>query len=183
MNYCAGDGVREGGCLRMKQEVQSSNGRKWYAINTNPRSEDMVQSILGTNFEVFLPKMQVNKRRKKRRTIEPLFPGYLFVKLDLNASLWSKIKFTHGVRKILSFGKEPISVPNEVIEIIRSKSAKLVASKHKAPFKQGATVRFTNGPFRGLEGVFTGETAGKDRVKILLQTLYRIAPVEVSLKT
>src|SRR3989304_761823 len=183
MNYYAGDGIRKGGCLGMKQEVQSSNGRKWYAINTNPRSEDMVQSILGTNFEVFLPKIQVNKRRKKRRTIEPLFPGYLFVKLDLNASLWSKIKFTHGVRKILSFGKEPIPVPNKVMGIIRSKSAQMNSSKQETPFKQGDTVRFTDGPFRGLEGIFTGETAGKDRVKILLQTLYRIAPVEVSLNT
>ena len=165
----------------MKQEVPSSKRDKWYAINTNPRSEDMVQNILEANFEVFLPRIEVNKRRKKQRTIEPLFPGYLFVKLDLNASLWSKIKFTQGVRKILCFGKEPIPVPNKVMEIIRSKSALMNSSKQETPFNRGDVVRFTNGPFRGLEGIFTGERAGKDRVKILLKILYRAAPVEASL--
>ena len=166
----------------MKQEVQISKKYKWYALNTNPRSEDMVQSLLATNFEVFLPKIPV-KSRKRRSGIEPLFPGYLFVRLDLGAPHWTQIKFTHGVRKILCFGQQPIPIPDEIMKIIRSRSAKENYLKLETPFKEGDTVRFTNGPFRGLEGVFTGETAGKDRVKILLQTLYRIAPVEVSLKT
>ena len=83
----------------------------------------------------------------------------------------------------MCFGQQPIPIPDEIMKIIRSRSAKENYLKLETPFKEGDTVRFTNGPFRGLEGVFTGETAGKDRVKILLQTLYRIAPVEVSLKT
>lgn len=145
----------------------------WYAVNTNPRCEDMVGSFLNRDgFETLLLKIK-NSRRK---IMDPLFPGYLFIKLDLNKPDWVRIKYMYGVRKILSYGDTPIPVPEEIIASIKQQSTQDNNFFTNAlSLKEGDNVRFLKGPFEGLEGVFTGEVSGKERVKILLKAINRWA--------
>ena len=142
---------------------------KWFAINTNPRCEDIVCSILKRDgFEVLLPKV---KNSRKNKT-EPLFPGYLFVRLDLSLSNWVKIKYMHGVRKILSQGDALIPIPEKIITVIKCKNVDDNTFLLKAlSLKEGDKVRFLKGPFEGLEGEYSGEVSGNDRVKILLKAI------------
>lgn len=140
----------------------------WFAINTNPRSEDMVSSLLSqAGFEVFLPKIK-NSRKNK---VDPLFPGYLFVRLNLQVQNWVRIKYLHGVRKILSYGDTFIPIPETMIAIIKRQSIKDNFIINKLALKAGDKVRFLKGPFEGLEGRFSGEISGRERVKILLEAV------------
>lgn len=159
-------------------ELRRLNSHKWYAINTNPRCEDLVyRTLTNASFEVFLPKINTKKHLKEVK--EPLFPGYLFVRLNTELSNWVKIKYTPGVRKILSYGDTPTPVPEEIIITI-SEKIKGYAYSHKVlPFIKGDRVKFTKGPFEGLEGMFTGEVSGKDRVRILLEAIYWSSTVEI----
>ena len=159
---------------------------RWFVINTNPRCEDLVcQLLIKESFEVFLPKVQ--KRSSKReassskKALEPLSPGYLFVRLNLNAPGWAKIKYLQGVRKVLSFGDSPVPVSEEIISSIKQKIKSGGYAKKSLSLKAGDKVRFAKGPFEGLEGIFTGEVSGKERVKVLLKAIYSWAfTVEVS---
>ncbi|MFQ5486682.1 MAG: transcription termination/antitermination NusG family protein, partial [Desulfobacterales bacterium] len=61
--------------------------RSWYVLHTRSRFENVVsESLINKSMEVFLPKIQVKSRRRDRKMLirVPLFPGYLFVKTDLN---------------------------------------------------------------------------------------------------
>jgi transcriptional antiterminator RfaH len=140
---------------------------KWYAINTNPRCEDMVYSLLNQEgFQAFLPKI-----KNKQDLIEPLFPGYLFISLDVGLSNWVKIKYLHGVRRILSLGGKPMPVPESIIATIDQSLKDGNYSRRALSLKAGDRIRFTRGPFEGLEGLFTGEVSGKERVKVLLRAI------------
>jgi len=128
------------------------------------------------SFEAFLPKIP---KKSRKRVEEPLFPGYLFVRLNLGLSNWVKIKYFPGVRKILSFGNNPTPVPEAIIATIKQKIKSNDYSYKVLPFKKGDRVRFAKGPLEGLEGIFTGEVSGKDRVKILLEAVRWASIVEV----
>ncbi len=151
------------------ENYSKDKDQKWYVINTNPRCEGVVSSILSRDgFEVLLPK--VKNSGKKR--IEPLFPGYLFICLDLSLSNWVKIKYLHGVRTFLSYGNNLIPIPKTIIDSLKHKDINekngLIAD---LSIKKGDKVRFLKGPFEGLEGSYIGELSGKDRVKILLNAI------------
>jgi transcriptional antiterminator RfaH len=154
---------------------QSDNSTKWYVINTNPRCEDLVYYVLKReSFEVFLPK--IDKKFKKEK--EPLFPGYLFVRFNPRLSNWVKIKYLQGVRKILGYGNTPTPVPETIIKAVIERVSRGCFFE-KLPFKAGDRVRFMRGPFAGLEGKFTGELSGKERVKVLLEAINWAFKVEV----
>ena len=61
----------------------------WYVAQTHPRAEMKASQHLGRQgFEVYLPRY-LKKRRHARRTdtiAAPLYPGYLFVAIDLETS-------------------------------------------------------------------------------------------------
>jgi len=141
----------------------------WYAINTNSKCEDLVYRILTNEaLEVFLPKIL---KKSSRRIYEPLFPGYLFARLNLNSHDWAKIKYLRGVRKILSFGNNPAPISEEIIASIKHRIVNDDLGTELLSFKTGDKVRFTKGPFEGLEGIFTGEISGQERVKVLLKAI------------
>jgi len=150
------------------------NKTKWYVVNTNPRCEELVATLLKKEgIEAFLPKLK-NHHQK----MEPLFPGYLFINFNSNNSNWSKINFTQGVRKLISFGGRPVPVPEKIIHLIGYGVAKRGYVVEKLNLRPGDRVRFNKGHLAGLEGKFTGEVSGKERVKILLETIYRPFTVE-----
>jgi transcriptional antiterminator RfaH len=151
---------------------------KWYVINTKPRREDLVFMLLRNHgFEAFLPKIN---SRKKDKDLEPLFPGYLFVKLDLTDPKWIKVKYLPGVRRVVSYGNQPAVLSDKIVSLIKDRLKRNdYQSKKLLKLKKGDRVRFITGPFCDLEGIFTGELAGRDRVRILLNTLYLSLKVEV----
>ena len=96
----------------------------WYAVYTQPRKEGLAYEHLERQeFEVFFPRHL--KRRSHARKVEdvpsPLFPRYLFAAFDLAESGWRVIRSTRGVIDLVRNGLDPVSVPETVIEEIRSR--------------------------------------------------------------
>jgi transcription antitermination factor NusG len=126
----------------------------WFAIRVRSRNEKIIASALHSKgYEVFLP-LYDSKRRWSDRVKElelPLFPGYLFCRLDIQKRL--PILKTPGVIDILGFSKTPVPIDETEIAAIQS----IVASRLNAepwPFlKVGQTVRVERGPLLGLEGI------------------------------
>ena len=76
----------------------------WYIIHTRSRHEVKVEADLTRKgLQTFLPKLMVRSRRRDRLQIleTPLFPGYLFVRTDLNEWAHYNINRTFGVVRIL----------------------------------------------------------------------------------
>jgi transcriptional antiterminator RfaH len=156
---------------------------KWCAVNTKPRNEDLAAKHLEfKGIEVFLPKIEITRKKgsSKMKRIEPLFPGYLFVKVPLAFESVGKVGWTPGVRRLLCSGDLPVAVPDEVVALIRERIGPrdhlTPRPEEEFPVGTGVAVRF--GPFAGLLGLVERPISARGRVKVLLQLLHGVMSVE-----
>jgi transcription antitermination factor NusG len=151
----------------------------WFALQVRARHEIGVAEYLkGKGYEWFLPLYKSKKRWSDRiKEVEsPLFPGYLFCRLNPQNRL--PILKTPGVTQIVGYNHVPIPVDEAEIHAIRT----LVASgipNQPCPFLEvGNRVRIESGALRGLEGVLM-ELKGKRRLVLSITLLQRSVAVEV----
>ncbi|MFH7611721.1 transcription termination/antitermination NusG family protein, partial [Pseudomonas syringae pv. tagetis] len=52
---------------------------------------------------------------------EPLFAGYLFIRMDQVQDNWYPIRSSRGVSRIVTFGGQPVPVRDHLIEQIRQR--------------------------------------------------------------
>jgi transcription antitermination factor NusG len=152
----------------------------WYAIHVRCRSEQATAShISGKGYELFLPTYREVRRWSDRKKVAvlPLFPGYLFCRLDLRTRL--PILQTPGVIDVVSFGGKAAPVdPLEISVIQRMMTAKQNLRPH--PYvRQGDRVRLTEGPLAGVEG-FLVRQKPSHRLVVSVALLQRSVGVEVS---
>jgi transcriptional antiterminator RfaH len=146
----------------------------WYLLRTKPRQEAVAkENLRRQNFRAFLPLYRCSRRKQGRWTevAEPMFPGYLFIPLDLLLQNCDPIRSTRGVSGFVRFGLEPAPVPDAVVEELIA--AEAVRNRQIPPlFKPGDAVAIVAGGFSGLKAIFQAEK-GADRVILLLDLLGR----------
>jgi transcriptional antiterminator RfaH len=146
----------------------------WAVARTLVRREKFAADHLeGAGFETFAPKT----------TTGPLFPGYLFVRIG---DVWRAIDRTIGVLELVKFGEAPARCPEREVEalmdrvdpdgLIRLPDPPKPARRKAIPI--GAKVKIASGPFRGLTGIYAGQTP-RERERILLNLLGGQRPVEL----
>jgi transcriptional antiterminator RfaH len=144
---------------------------RWYLIQCKPREEARaLENLERQEFVCYRPVRAVERYRdgRTRASDEPLFPGYLFIRLDRVTDNWYAINSTRGVHQIVRFGEYPLPVPDDLIEGIRARQA---ASLAREPYlKPGDRVRIEAGAFAQTEAIFLVDD-GNHRVVLLLNIL------------
>jgi transcriptional antiterminator RfaH len=151
----------------------------WYALYTNPRKEYQVKALLKSQgIEVYLPTILRKTRRRDRPETKVYFPCYLFARLDFTVTPRSSIAWMPGIRRIVGTGEQPAIVAEEIVELIRRRlhGAEQVGYGN---LKQGDRVRIISGPLRDLDAVFDQPLSAAQRVRILLQVMGRLTPVDI----
>ncbi len=157
------------------QTDESAGNNLWYAIHTHPKEEDRATSNLRAwNVETFNPKIRERRFNPFTGTPiyekKPLFPRYIFARFDAG-SLLSKVCFTRGVHRVVRFGDGPVPVEDEIIAFIKARTGEDGLIRLGEQFQPGDDVTVTDGPLRGLNGIFERELKGTDRVTILLRAI------------
>ncbi len=151
----------------------------WYALYTKPKKEHQVNALLqGRGIETYLPAVRRRVRRRDRPDRVVYFPCYLFARLDLRLIPRSSITWMPGMRHIVSADNQPTVVADEIVELIRRRLEDAEEVGY-GRLKQGDPVRITSGPLRDLEAVFDQPLSATDRVRILLDVMGRMTPVEI----
>jgi transcription elongation factor/antiterminator RfaH len=153
----------------------------WYVLHTKSRFENVVfEGLTQKAVEAFLPKIKVrSKRRDRRLMIEvPLFPGYLFVRTDLNPYRHLEIVKTTGAVRLIGAKTGPVSVPEQTVDSLKI----MVASEHPIVtgnrLRKGDRVMVLSGPFAGVIGTFVRHR-GHGRVVVNIELLGQHAGVDV----
>jgi transcription antitermination factor NusG len=149
---------------------------QWWAIRTRSRAEHVVADRLaGQDCDVFLPRYlePVEWSDRVHETRRPLFPGYLFARLDPPQR--ERANCTPGVAQILG---EPI--PASQIESVRIAGA---ATGHITPcsYRTGDLVRIESGPLTGCIGLV--DRPYKNRLILRIDLLRRAISVEIDRST
>jgi transcriptional antiterminator RfaH len=153
-------------------DVSTSQAR-WYVIQCKRREEfRALEHLERQEFSCYLPTLTVEERRNGRKldAREPLFPGYVFIKLDDVSDNWHPIRSTRGVIQIVRFGEHPLPVQDEIVETIRER---LAGNPPRVPYlRPGERVVVTEGCFADMEAIFVADD-GDERVMILMNILNR----------
>jgi len=157
---------------------------QWYAIRSKQRKEEVVwKHARDVGFEVFYPRLRVNPINPRARKIRPYFPGYLFVRADLDLVGQSILQFMPHSNGLVSFGGEPAIVPENLIVAIRQRVEEIATAggENLDGLHKGDVVQINYGPFEGFQAIFDAKIPGSERVRILLKLLdSRQVPVELS---
>lgn len=154
----------------------------WYCLHTRSRHEEVVyQRLQEKGIHAFLPKLEAWSRRKDRRKKiqKALFPGYLFVKENLDPLHRLEILKTSGVVKILGNEEGPIPVPEIQIESIQKILAGRTAVFPFPYLKEGQLIRVVDGPLKGCEGFLLKIKEEKEKLVISIELLKRSVSVEI----
>lgn len=155
----------------------------WHALRSKPRKEDVVWKLVrDQGFEVFYPRLRVNPVNPRARKLRPYFPGYLFIRADLQEIGLSAFQWMPHALGVVEFGGEPAVVPDNLIHAIRQRVEEISAAGGEvfAGLAQGDLVRIDYGPFQGYEAIFDARIPGSQRVRVLLTLLdSRRIPLEL----
>lgn len=157
----------------------------WYALQVRRNHEHrVVQHLALKSIPAFLPLIESVRPRQRRPGIafEPLFPGYLFVRLACvggGMDPWHSVQWTPGVRLILGTDGIPVAIPGNVMAAIQERVSEHGFAPREDPFQPSARVRFQRGPLIGLDALFEGSLSRTGRVRVLMTLLGRQTRIEV----
>jgi len=122
-----------------------------------------------------------SKRRWSDRVKEveqPLFPGYLFCRLDLCNR--GPLLMTPGVQQIVGVGRTPMAVEEKEMESIRQALSSGLPNQPWPYMRVGERVRVNYGSLVNLEGILVN-FKGSNRVVLSVSLLQRSLALEIDL--
>ncbi|MEK7658503.1 MAG: transcription termination/antitermination protein NusG [Patescibacteria group bacterium] len=171
-----------------KQVIEQERG--WYVIHTYSGYEDAVAKNLKQRieslgmedkiFNVIVPKeKKIKIKNGKRKTIEEkIYPGYVLVEMIITDASWYVVRNTPRVTGFLGAGTTPIPVSKKDIDDLM-KRMEVGEPEFKIDFEIGASIKITDGPFKGFEGKVSEIDQTRGKIKVLVNMFGRDTPVEL----
>lgn len=173
---------------------------EWYAVHTYVGHEDKVRKnvlqrakslgIADRIYQVVVPseEMMEHHEGKKEVTERKLFPGYVFVQMDLGDNpdepneAWEVVRNTPGVTGFVGTATHAVPLSREE-EARMLTTLGITGSKEKpkvrVSFDVGDMVQVTAGPFADFTGVVSELNPERGKVKVLVSIFGRETPVEL----
>ena len=154
---------------------------QWFAVAAKPRQEQVAEvNLKRQGYHAVPPLIEARKRRQNKWTTvtEPLFPGYLFVRIELGKDNLAPIRSTLGCRDLVRIGQGLVWVPDSVMAPLLSLSTSPKTSE--VLFGKGDEVSIAQGAFAGLKGIFK-LTKASDRAEVFRAMLGKERPITVAL--
>jgi len=170
----------------------SDNEKRWFVIHTYSGHEERVKKNLEQRIKlmdsgdevsqiVVATEDEVEVKSGQRRTVaRKILPSYVLVQMKMSDQSWSIVRNTPGVTGFVGSGTKPVPLQEEEINRILKQMA-AEAPKVKIGFRQGQSVRVTDGPFTDFVGIVDEISADKGKLKVLLSLFGRETPVELDL--
>jgi len=166
------------------------NENHWFVIHTYSGHEERVKKNLEQRIklidsgdeisQIIVPtEEEVEVRGGQRRTVaKKILPGYVLVQMQMSDQSLNIVLNTPGVTGFVGSGNKPVPLrEEEVSQILKQMESE--TPRVKVGFKQGQSVRVTDGPFTDFVGIVDEISADKGKVKVLLSLFGRETPVEL----
>lgn len=144
----------------------------WFLAQLKPNCAKIAEkNLVRQGFSTFLPLEEETRQRRGKfiTTKRPLFPGYIFVAFDMTQGLWRTINSTYGITRLVSFGREPAPIPEDLVAQLKLRCDEGGALLPPERLTPGDQVTVIKGPF--TEFVATVEKIASDQRVWLLMDL------------
>ena len=164
--------------------------KQWFVVHTYSGYEERVKKNLeqrvkstdteGEISQIVIPtEEEIEVRNGQRRTVnKKILPGYVLVQMGMSDQSWSVVRNTPGVTGFVGSAGKPTPLTEEEASRILDQM-KAEAPHVKVGFRQGQSVRVTDGPFIDFVGLVDEISTEKGKVKVLLSLFGRETPVEL----
>jgi transcriptional antiterminator NusG len=164
--------------------------KPWFVIHTYSGYEERVKKNLeqrirfmdseGAIAQVVIPtEDEIEVRGGQKRTVSrKILPGYVLIQMELSDQSWQIVRNTPAVTGFVGSGDKPVPLKEEEVnQILKQMEAE--APKLKIGFREGQSVRVTEGPFVDFIGAVDSINSEKGKVRVLLSLFGRETPVEL----
>ena len=164
--------------------------KSWFVVHTYSGYEERVRKNLeqrikfmdseGEISQIIVPtENEIEVRNGQKRTVsKKILPGYVLIEMKMSDQSWRIVRNTPGVTGFVGSGNNPVPLQEEEVSRIL-KQMEAEAPKLKIGFRQGQSVRVTDGPFVDFIGVVDSINSEKGKVRVLLSLFGRETPVEL----
>jgi transcription antitermination factor NusG len=153
---------------------------RWYAMHTRSRHEKRVAAELEEKgITAYLPLLTEVRRWSDRRKViqTPLFSCYAFVRTVLVPEVHAAVVRIPGVLAVVGRQNQPIPIPDNQIESIRTLLAHNVSMGPYPFLKAGQRVRIRGGVLDGIEGMLV--ESGDRRLVISIESIHHSLSISV----
>jgi transcription antitermination factor NusG len=162
--------------------TRSGAGGRWYVAQTLARREiGAAAQLERQGFRTFLPQMlkTVRHARQLRTVRAAVFPGYVFVGLDLTRDRWRAVNGTMNVSRLVMGEDMPLPVPRGVVETLMTYRDSSGVCRFDRDLQAGELVRVVAGPFaQALGRIASLDDKGRARVLLEIMSGTIIATLE-----
>jgi len=161
----------------------------WYVIHTFTGHENKVKASIerraaaqGIGHKVHrilvLTEEEVTGTRggKKQVRKHKVYPGYVFMEMDLDDETRFLVRNTPGVTGFVGPDKQPVPLKLQEINSILAQ-VEGAEVPVKVAWSAGDVVRVTNGPFANFEGTIEEVNVPKEQIRVLISLFGRDTPV------
>lgn len=164
---------------------------KWYVIHTYSGYEKIVKENLQQRLrtlglaarvsEILIPTEDVMevKGGKKQVFTKRSFPGYVFVKMEVDDEVWYAIRNTPKVSGFVGGAKPSPLLDSEVDAILKQMKETSERPQPKILYEPGESVRIIDGPFSNFIGVVDNIYPEQGKLKVMVTIFGRSTPVEL----
>jgi transcriptional antiterminator RfaH len=158
----------------------------WFCLRSQPKHEHIAAGHLRRmgEVEVFNPRIRFTRSTRQGAVVvtESLFPNYLFARFDFRTAL-PRVHYAPGVAGVVHFGERWPTVPDRVIEEIRTTLGQDEVHVVPPTLAPGDEVQVAGGIMHGLHAVITQVMPGRQRVMVLMDFLGRQTTVQLAVKS
>ena len=169
----------------------SENGVKWYTIHVYSSMEKSVKKALEERIarselrdsfgQVLLPVERVQEVRngRKHTSERRMYPGYVFIEMEMNDATWHLVNSTPRVIEFLG-NNNPVVLSNAEVESIMSlMESGTEKPKPKIEFEVGEEIRVKTGPFKDFNGRIEAVDYDKSRLQVYVSIFSRETLVDL----
>ena len=176
----------------------TTTGMQFFVLRVASNKEDRVREALMRKVKIegleavvgriLVPTERVRsiKDGKRRDTDRKLYPGYVFIELELDKNgtipekVWFMIKETEGVGDFIgSNGKPTPMSPRDQSKMLEEAEKADDEVSLKTEYKKGDKIKVTNGAFQNFEGEVEEIIPDKGMVRIITTIFGRPTPLEL----
>jgi transcription antitermination factor NusG len=148
-------------------------GERWFVARVLHHREGSAQfNLHRQGYRSFAPGVRrtIRHARTMRSVIAPLFPGYIFVILDLSVDPWRCVNSTIGVASLIMGVEQPMPVPPGVVEALVAATESSGDARLDGDLEIGQKLRILSGPFADTL-CRLADLDDKGRVRVLFEFL------------
>ncbi len=172
------------------------NVKKWYVLRTVGGKEKKVKEYIESEIanaglqeyvsQVLIPTEKVYQIRngKKISKERNFFPGYLLIEAALIGEIPHMLK---NITNVIGFlgdtkGGDPVPMRQAEVNRILGRVDEMAEADAEVniPYVVGETVKVTDGPFNGFNGIIEEINEEKKKLKVMVKIFGRKTPLELS---